>query len=578
MRTVKDFIKSNKETVYKHFWFAVLLVLASGFLLWKCRYGFGNVDESFYITIPYRLFKGDALFLHEWHLSQMSGILTLPIVSLYLTLKGSTVGIVLFLRYVCTIAQIITAIFVYTRLNKINLLGAVVSSISYLLYIPFGIMALSYNSMAIMFLVICTVIILTAENKKSIQYVIAGLFYAGAVLCCPYLAFVFLIYILIVCVRELLHKFGIIRNNNQFYFFDFKGMICLSIGAAIAAVGFIIFVLSRASISEIIKAFPTIMDDPEHPSISFIEIAKGFIEFIIESNTLSRLIYPILVSLAIVCLFDKDRLQRKLYYLCIALICVILLLSGHYSRNNYINHIMWPINVFAFFIFILNDKKIIKNIFYVSWITGILYAFCLNATSNQKFYAISSASAVSLVGSIMMIGIFLSELSKGITTSSLKNFIVILLSVLMVMQISMQVLLRYNSVFWETDMESQNVQIEDGFNKGLYVTKDKYDEYYNALENLSGLEEYNAENVLYLSKNTWYYLATDYNMATYSAWLAGVDEHSVNRLKAYYKLNPDKMPDVVYADKNYESTAKYFCKKLDYKIDKDGEAIILVKG
>ncbi len=164
MRTIKNFTKQDKDGVHKHIFYTVLLTLVSVFLIWKCKYGFGNIDESFYITIPYRLFKGDALFLHEWHLSQMAGFLTFPIVSLYMLIKGSTVGIVLFMRYACTVLQIATAIFIYIRLNKINWLGALVASLSYALYIPFEIMALSYNSMAIMALVICTVIIFTAQK------------------------------------------------------------------------------------------------------------------------------------------------------------------------------------------------------------------------------------------------------------------------------------------------------------------------------------------------------------------------------------------------------------------------------
>lgn len=567
----------NKCKLKQHLIFAILMLLAGGFILWKCRYGFGNIDESFYLTIPYRLFKGDALFLHEWHLSQMAGFITLPIVSLYLLIKGSTVGIVLFLRYVCTLLQIATAVFIYVRVNKINWMGAAISSLSYMLYIPFGIMALSYNSMAIMALVICTVIIFTAKKQKPVQYVIAGLFLAAAVLCCPYLAIVFCLYALIILVIGLIRKIRKCNSESEFYFFTVKGVIFIAIGAAIAAVAFAAFVLSRASISEIIQVFPKIMDDPEHPPISFLEITRIFFDSILTANVLAKYIYPILIALAVVCLIDRNRSERKLGYLLVVLICVVVLMLGYYNINDYINHIMWSLNLLSLFIVILTKDKIIKNIFYSTWITGILYAFCLNATSNQKFYAISSASSVSLVGSIIIICIFTSSLMKENVTSDLKNVVIVLTGAALVLQIFLQTSLRYNSVFWETDMESQNVLIEDGFNAGLYATEEKHQLYYSRLESLKKLEKYNAENVLFLSNFTWYYLVDDYNMSTYSAWLSGVNEHSIMRLKTYFEFNPDKLPDVVYVDIENEEFAKLFCEECGYKIDSDDGAFILVK-
>ena len=577
MRTIEFLKKQDQTTLYKHFLYIIILTLASGLLIWKCKYGFGNIDESFYITIPYRLFKGDALFLHEWHLSQMAGFLTFPIVSLYLIIKGSTLGIVLFLRYVCTILQIITALFIYVRLNKINWLGALISSLSYVLYIPFGIMALSYNSMAIMTLVICTVIVFTAKKWKPFQYILAGLFYAAAVLCCPYLAFVFCIYVMVVIVTNLIRKLRKNKSVPLFYLFTVNGASFLTIGAVIAAAIFAIFVFSRASLSEILHVFPNIMDDPEHPSISLMAIIKIYITVILSSNNLAMYIYPILIALFFVCLTDKNRTDHKLSYFFIVLICVLILMLGYYNINAYINHIMWSINILSVFIVILTKEKIIKNIFYSSWIIGILYTFCLNATSNQGFYAISSASAVSLVGSIMIICIFVSSLLKENIISEQKNLIVIFVSLIMVLQIFMQTSLRYRSVFWETDMKSQNILIKDGFNAGLYVTEEKYQLYYTDLESLKKLKKYNAENVLYLSNKTWYYLTEDYNMSTYSAWLSGINEHSIARLKTYFELNPNKLPDVVYAEKEFESFAKLFAEQCGYMLDSDDGSLIFVK-
>ena len=104
-------IRKNQKKVYGPILYAILYVCTMAFLLWKCRFGFGNIDESFYLTIPYRLCQGDGLLLHEWHLSQLSGFLLLPAMKAYLAVFGSTTGIILSFRILFTVAWGMAALF-----------------------------------------------------------------------------------------------------------------------------------------------------------------------------------------------------------------------------------------------------------------------------------------------------------------------------------------------------------------------------------------------------------------------------------------------------------------------------------
>lgn len=47
------------------------------YFLFIARYGIKTADESFYLSVPYRLKNGDSLFADEWHVSQLSGVLLL---------------------------------------------------------------------------------------------------------------------------------------------------------------------------------------------------------------------------------------------------------------------------------------------------------------------------------------------------------------------------------------------------------------------------------------------------------------------------------------------------------------------
>ena len=99
---------------------ALALLACLVLLLWKAPFGYVSADESFYLTVPYRLIQGDALLVDEWHPSQLSGVLLYPALRLYLALSGSTEGIYLSFRYIYAVAQVMAAAYIYLRLRRIS--------------------------------------------------------------------------------------------------------------------------------------------------------------------------------------------------------------------------------------------------------------------------------------------------------------------------------------------------------------------------------------------------------------------------------------------------------------------------
>lgn len=554
--------------------FFAALMAVSCFLFWKCQFGFGNMDESFYLTIPYRLYLGDGLFQEEWHLSQMAGVLTLPAVALFLESTGSTEGILLAMRYVCTLAQCITAVFLYLRLKRINWLGAAVAVISYVLYIPFGIMALSYNSMGILFLLQSQVILLTTWKRVGVQYAFAGLSFAASVLCCPYLLSVYVLYIAVVAVLFVRsRKTGVAVADSLW---SVKGAVCFTAGAAFAAAMFAAFVLSRSSLSGIVKAFYYIFDDPEHPPIPAYWKFRQFFDVIIHANECTQTIYCVLAVLGALCLLDKKRMQRKLIYTGTVTACILALMLSLFLKNHYINHIMWAVNLFAPFLILLSRDRWIRKLFILLWIPGIMYAYCLNLTSNQAFFAISSASSVATAGSLMMLALYLKELideNHGILG---KRIVLCGLCLVFLTQLYTQGVMRYESVFWDGSMDSLKFQADRGVEKGLWMTEAPFDVYQQSLAVSEKVAEYNKDKVLYLSIYTWYYLMSDQEMCTFSAWMSGINEHSLYRLGGYYEINPHKLPQIVYAEAQYEEIAEAFCQQFGYEMQIIDEGIILL--
>lgn len=541
------------------FW--ALFAIAGCFLLWKCRYGFGNVDESFYLTVPYRLWMGDGLFSQEWHLSQMAGFLLLPFMAVYMLLSGgSTAGIILAFRYIFTCVQGLAAVFLYLRLKKFSWSGACIAALVFFLYAPFGIMALSYNSMGILCLTVSTVLLLTNTRGSKLEYALSGLFFAAAVLCCPYLAAVYFLYSLAVLIQKL-------RPFCGWEVLSGKCWLWLTCGIGALAVLFCGFVLSRASLSDIVAAFPVIMQDPEHASRSASYLIESYFRSIFIRNAHWQYIALGYAVLWLACKLDrKGRIPRGIFFILGAVLAAVMMLP-FVTDNRYINFIMFPLNLFALFCCGLTKDKTVKKLLLTVWLPGILYSFCIHMASNQYFYAISSASAVSLVGSILIVVLTARELILPLSAKPLKALTAAALVCLMALQAGGLVSLRYTSVFWETSMEDQTVLMEAGPEKGLLVTPWRKQHYEGFLADTAPFrEEEKAESVLYLSEYTWLYLAGEgIEMSPYSAWLAGVNENTVARLTAYYALNPEKLPQVVYAEKEYAEFARELCGQYGYE-------------
>ena len=56
-----------------------------------------------------------------------------------------------------------------------------------------------------------------------------------------------------------------------------------------------------------------------------------------------------------------------------------------------------------------------------------------------------------------------------------------------------------------------------------------------------------SDNILFLTDKTWCYLAAEnYSYGTLSAWTPEGNQSTIDRLRMYYSVNPDKKPTYIY--------------------------------
>lgn len=555
-----EFIKIQRQRADKYKWqdYIFIALIAGGiiFAFWKCVFGFGGNDEAFYLTVPQRFNMGDALIKDEWHLSQLSGFLLMPFVWLFTTITGSTEGIILAARVLYIIFHATVSIVIYSRIRKYGYVS-VFASVLYLIYTPYDIMAMSYNTMGLDFVTLAGVIMGTASYKKKLPLIVSGVAFAAAVLCCPYLAAAYILYG--ICV--LIHTF--IKNKETKFIlkselFAGKTFLFFSIGIFALAAVFLVFALTRVSIKEIFNYLPYLMTDPEHPQIALGSRFGMYFKSIYNCHSHFKIaLFSYLVMIVVMIIDRKRKSHRSIYLIvttAIVIFCYVLLLP-QLTYSTY-NAIMFPLIFIGITSYILCENKP-KPLFASLFVPGIIYSFAICFSSNQYFYVISMVITASNIASY----VFLAQLLREMKTTQdnieyavwVKRGSFLFVAFMIFLQSAFQITVKAEHCFWESGNTSNlTAQIKNGPAKGIYTNVNNCNTYEQIYSDLQYYKNKQEDKILFLTSKTWCYLAVDFPYGTLSAWISGEKPSSVERLKTYYRVNYEEIPKYIYIPKDSE--------------------------
>ncbi len=534
----------KKHSALRDGFFIAGTVLLLLFSLWKSRYGLGIYDESFYLTIPYRMCHGDKLFLHEWNLTLLSALLQYPLMKLYLLIHPGTEGIVLAFRRIYIAVNFAAGLLAYRRLRKYGV-GAAVAVLLYLLYAPFGIMALSYNSMGLLCGFLCAVYLATAS--KDSDYAVAGLFLAGIVLCQPLMLAEFaVVYPVLICIALILKRRDLLRRLLWF----------LS-GCVLLAIPVLIYFVFSVGISNVFAVLPKMMEDPETDMdnlLSLYFIYKSIVEYYLPempaelkfiSRSTLKILYMGFVPIWAAVLLDRGRRKRAALYLSIsALLCALIgtaymLLYPYKSTYiSYVNHLLlpWLLHGVCLFPLLTKPDRRLLTLFYAF---GFLHALSF-LTSNQGGNVFSVALLPACLASIMLSIKYCSSLGRA---KAVPVFICTAVSAALLLYV------RAGYCFMSPPVSQFDTQCISGPAAGIYAAEAdaaRCDSVSLSMKSKS----FDADgSTLFLATDPLFYLCTDTGLAQYSAWLSFNIDSTPSRLEAYYSLNPDKRPDTIVIEK-----------------------------
>lgn len=554
---IKDLRSKPDKGKWQHIIFAVLMAFAIGFSLWKCYYGFGGNDESFYLTIPHRLTLGDSLLGDEWHLTQLSGFLLLPFVWLYTMITQSTVGIIFAARVFYVICHAVIVCVIYSRLKKYGYFS-VFGCVLYFLFTPFDIMALSYNTMGLDLIALTGVLMATADYSKKLPLIISGLAFAGAVLCCPYLAAVYVMYIIAVGVHYVIKKTALNKNLFNSELFSIKTFLWFTLGAGILAAIFLVFVLSRVSFNEIFSNLPYLLADPDHPQMGFMAKMNYYFKTIVECHTHFKYVLMAYGATAIVMLLDRKRKQHRSIYLILtsAIVILALVMFMPTMTSVYYNAIMFPMIFMGITAYVLSENKQ-RELFASLFVLGIFYSVALCFSSNQYFYVTAMACTASNIASFVFIGNLIKEMKANPDNLDYavpcKYLAFVMTAFLIILQACFQITVKAEHCFWDSEPKQLTQTIQNGPAKGIKTTPNNAQTYEQIYADISQYQNLEKGNILFLTQKTWTYLAAeDFPYGTLSAYVTGENQNSLARLRSYYSVNSKKIPKYIYIPKDSE--------------------------
>ena len=494
-------------------WAAVFLVILA-VQIWKAHRGPGYTDEHFYLAVADRVAKGDAMLYEIWDIGQLMAFFTFPLVKLYRSLNGGTQGIVLAFRYVYILMTMGIGAGIYVKFRK-DTPWSVPASAVFMLYTPFSIMAPSYNTLAIGFLMI-GLLVYPRDHRSALHLWLCGAMMAAAVLNSPYFL---LMYVFLTIVM--------IRSRS---IVPLRSWIWITVGAGTLAVIFLGFVLARAPLSGVVDSLPYLVDGA-HSANALVMFVKNGGRLVLAFGVFTLLFAAELV-MALVWRRKEERKKLLLEASSIVNLCSVLyvtVIKPYYPLNGGFTVILVPFAVLGIMVCLLYSQ----DHYCVSCIVASLgLAFCISLSTNVG--PNSYAAPLIIACTVLVLLHHDSRVLRACT--------VILVCLLGWYKVS------------ETFGSSSFVyrtRLEKGPLAGLCATEEEAVHYGERLKDIETVNAMAGDNAAVLSWNCWEYLAIDKRIAqgyTYPYFYSS-DDYFLAEEK-YLERFPEKKQALFCADKD----------------------------
>lgn len=549
---MKDILRRLK-TVPKEDITAFSLIGTAFLFIFIMAFSDGTIsDESFYLSIPYRLMNGDGLLTDEWHLSQLSSVLLYIPVFLFRTCTGSFQGIILFMRCLFCFLQLFTGIVFYRTFREYKYVSALFSAV-FILFSVIGMRTLSYNTLgaALLVLLICT-LYSADRGHTDLKMLLSGTLIAMFILCQPVGIVFYIIYFAVFIALSLKAKKD---GSTVPCIFRTRAFILTAAGILPVLLFFLFILFKNSDIETIIKCIHGIFTDVEHMTVSqelgieTFSLLQFFSDMTMAAGAVPLIIAAVFSAAAVII----KKKNRALAVIITAAVHTAFTLAFWFclifskGETDDINFFFFPLAFSGLPLFILTKKKNYK-VFLSLWCTGIMYALFMTVSSNLGLHASVNGYIISSAGSLLITKELTDELKKEEKTGLIKTASALLTAVF-----------AFTAIYITTDIIStaasratyNSARVENGIYKNISLPSDQALLFTNIYNDAQRIKEETPEDArLFVIENvSAMYLECERDLGAFSGWFIceqlGFPEIR-SRFREYYEIFPENIPSYVY--------------------------------
>ncbi len=395
----------------------IIMILIAGALCIKYIFVDFGIDAEFQITMSYRLARGDIMFKEMLEPYQMSSFLCAFFIKIYLAIFRTTTGIVLYLQVIGVMLDVLVSYLIYRMVKKCLDRENVAFAMAWVFFLvsPKDVPLAEYANMQIWFsMLMCITMYIYYMTQKKIYIFLSGLCLCGTVLSYPSCLILF---IGVLCI--LLHK----RDKVGVIIF---GLTCLLVGAL-----YLCLIFAQVSFDDFVVSIKNMLLLETSHSIGVVEKCVAYLKDIIYISIVFCVAYSISYLTVFVLKHKKDIQDKERCKILIdAIFFTIVLLLSIYTVVFWKNYIRYSYSLTFLAIILIGThyrKRLSPERFYF-YMCGTIISLLQFASTLLLTNLAFMASVPYLLIAVIVAFLPISEGMKMVETAGLSKKIILIVT------------------------------------------------------------------------------------------------------------------------------------------------------
>ncbi|MDY9920628.1 MAG: hypothetical protein U2P59_02230 [Synergistota bacterium] len=485
-------------------------------LIQRIFYGIEITDEAFYVAEGYIVTQGATPFVNMFQASGFA-LLNASFVWLYVSVTGSTAGIMLYFRIISLLLRL-TLVLIVCLIMKPYMKAKITALwlLPFVAFVPHSIITMSYNTWALILMPLCCVLVvrsILSENHRMSFGIIGGSVFAFIILCYPLMIITGIVLLPLILAYE---KFNHIGHKTLYGY--------LAGGLITGVVILLFFTLQSGNFYGIFEGLKIIIVDNPYN-----KLPKGISNESLQTFTgyMKNWILSISIAYMFINLPVLNKKQKSLLVIISVITCIF-----YYSYNIFIDYaqIMYTLQArhqissvlcrlfFPIPLILLplieKKKKLAQALLIFIYLTSLISCF---ASSYFAFNGMNNRYYFLVQGTLLVIP-FIYFAINDLIEVKIEKVISFLSSTLIACVFTLGFLMNYYGYLYRDEpIDQLNYKVKYGVYSGLYTTRARGEGILSLEKTIRSVTN-SSDNILFMDCVPMAYLMTDAQYTAPSTW------------------------------------------------------------